>query len=92
MAILKSEIVGKSLLDLSYLIKDISGSNKPHGEWKALPTKHFDFIAKCTLRYATSYGASYKIDPNHELTIRHTTDGQLYILEVLQQAINHDNN
>lgn len=81
MAIPKSEIIGKSLLDLYDFIKGISGSNIPHCEWKPLPTKYLDFIAKCTLRYANSYGAKYKIDSNHELTVKHTTNGQAYTLE-----------
>ena len=87
MAILKSEIVGKSLLDLYDFIKGISGSNIPHCEWKSLPTKHLDFIAKCTLRYANSYGAKYKIDSNHELTVKHTTNGQAYTLESYKKLL-----
>ena len=87
MALLKSEIIGKSLLDLYDFIKGISGSNIPHCEWKSLPTKHLDFITKCTLRCANSYGAKYKIDSNHELTVKHTTNGQAYTLESYKKLL-----
>lgn len=88
MAILKSEIVGVTISTLLLnRIKDIPGSNKPHGEWKSLPTKHLDFISKCTLRYVNSYGAKYKIDPNHELMIKHTTNGKSYPLESYKRLL-----
>lgn len=87
MAILKSEIIGKSIGELSgSLVNSLHADYTAHKIWTKTSTKAIDFLSRCTLRYNKSYGASYKIDPTSELTIIHT-DGAKYPVDSYKKLL-----
>ena len=72
MAILKSEVIGKPI---NKFVGINTGGNHPI--WNSFTVDAVDFLSRCTLQHANSYGATYKIDPTSELTIVHS-DGTKY--------------
>ena len=76
MAILKSAIIGKTVRDIVPTFID----KVSHKTWRKLPTSTINLLSRCILRYANSYGATYQISQNKELTIV-SNKGQYYLLE-----------
>ena len=78
----KSRIIGKSIKDIPKEVLQViyKGSHTLHHVWKKSPQCTTDFLSRCTLRYANSYGATYQISQTKELTIV-SNKGQSYTLE-----------
>lgn len=65
----KSRIIGKAIKDIPKDINTKVQTGDKHREWTKTTTGVINFLSRCTLRYANSYGATYQISQNKELTI-----------------------
>lgn len=69
MTITKSQVVGKAIKDLPKDICTLVQTGDRHPIWTGATAGVIDLLSRCTLRYANSYGATYKIDPTSNLCI-----------------------
>lgn len=67
----KSQIIGKSIKDIpkDILLTIHGDSREYHPVWEAAPKRSIDFLSRCILRCYNTYGATYQISQNKELTI-----------------------
>lgn len=85
----ESQIIGKAIKDIPKEVLRIiyKGSHILHQVWKEAPQCTMNFLSRCTLRYANSYGATYQISQTKELTII-SNKGQSYTLESYTKFLN----